>query len=229
MKMERRSEQDARDMLARAIGEQRRAEAALAERVAAETRAAALVAELEGVVGICVSAVERHAKERAAAVAEMLRSGDVATLDEVPAAPLQERLHAEQRLAIAAAARAQLAAEVAALTAAKDVAKQQAHECACAVLTLQAEALADEIDAQEAELFAMRTRLRGLEIASWGLAGGGDQWRRPTLLSPRALAAIHQREEPQFAGGFDPARDAARDWHKLYDALRCDDQATPKG
>lgn len=227
--METRSEQCARDMLACALGEERGAETALAERRAAEARAAALVAELEEVAGACVSAVERHAKDRAAAVAEMLRSGDVSTLDEVPQAPLKERLQAEQRLAIAVAARAQLATEVAALTAAKNVAKQQAHECACAVLTLQAEALADEIGAHEAELFAMRTRLRGLEIASWGLAGGGEQWRRPTLLSPRALAAIHQREEPQFAGGFDPARDAARDWRKLYDALRCDDQATPRG
>ncbi len=223
------SESMVRENLACAIGEQRRAEEALAACMAAEARAAALVAEIEGVVGVCASAVERHAQDRAAAVAEMLRSGDVATLDGVPAAPLQERLHAEQRLAIAAAARAQLAAEVAALTAAKDVAKQQAHECACAVLTLQAEALVEEIGAQEAALFAMRTRLRGLEIASWGLAGGGDQWRRPTLLSPKALAAIHPREEPQFAGGYDPARDAAQDWHKLYDALRCDDQATLRG
>jgi hypothetical protein len=134
-------------------------------------------------------------------------------------------LQAEQRLAIAVAARAQLATEVAALTAASKAAKQSAHEHACSVLVAEAEALADKIGAQEAELFALRTRLRGLEIASWGLAGGGDEWSRPTLLSPRALAAVHPREEPQFAGGHDPARDEARNWHQFYDALRLDSEA----
>ena len=224
--MERTSEQSIREKLACATAEQRRAEAVLGERITAEARAAAMVAELEEVVRACASTLDRQARERAAAVAQMLRSGDVATLDEVPEAPIQAQLQAEQRLAIAVAARAQLAAEVAALTAASKAAKQSAHEHACSVLVAEAEALADKIGAQEGELFALRTRLRGLEIASWGLASGGDQWSRPTLLSPRALAAVHPREEPQFAGGHDPARDEARNWHQFYKALRLDSEAT---
>jgi hypothetical protein len=212
-----------RQQLAQAIEAKAQADARLAQQRGVHERASALVVASEVEVRQLADSMQRHADEEALAVAEQLRLGESTTLGEVPAVVISQRQSAEQRLAVAVRARDQLSREAQEMEEALSVAESALHECACTVLSLEADGLAQEIDRGEKTLFALRTKLRGLGLASWGLArSAGREWHRPALLSPRALQAIHRPEDPQFAGGHDPAKDEAQRWLAFHAALRQD-------
>lgn len=221
-----------RQQLAQAVEAKAQAEARLAQQRAAQQRAAALVDASLSEVRELVNLLQRQADEEALAVAEQLRSGEsTTTLGAAPTVVSIQRQGAEQRLAVAQRASEQLAREARELEKAVAEKASAVHACACAVLRSEADGLAEEIDRKERALFALRLKLRGIDLAAWGLStssssGAGVEWNRPALLSPHAHQAMQRPEEPQFVGGQDPAKDEARRWVAFHAALCRDAAAT---
>lgn len=225
--MDAMNEQSLRAALAQAIEARGQADAQLAEQVAAHKRASALVAGLRAEVQEHAATLNRLTDDEAHAVAEQLLRGEAMTLaDAVPSVVIEERQLAEQRLAVAHKALAQIERTLHE----RDVTQKQAvvrvRDAANALLAFEGDRIAEQINANEVSLVELRKRLRGLDFASYGLSQGeGANWQRPKLLTPKAAAALYRPSEPQFVGGRDPAQDDAKSWNQWHVQLTQDSAA----
>jgi hypothetical protein len=190
-------------------------------------RAGELVEALENEVQQNDSHAATREAQTAAALAEQLRQGAELTITRPSKTSTEEREAALTRLSVATAARDQIQRETDALAKALTQAEGVVRQFALALVRIEAERIAISVEQHEAELFNLRTKLRGVELATYTLAATvNGAWQRPTLLTPRAVGALMRPGEPQFAGGHDPAQESSEQWKTFYDALTGDSRAT---
>ena len=218
-----------RDLLAAAIVRRDKfAEQVKASHVTLD-RATALVQSLSAKLKQHEATIVVNELKSADALAEQLRQGDALLSVDSPAEEVSdERRALESRLKVAAHTQAQFQSETKNLegTLAHAAAKVRKH--AIAILRMEAERIANGILQQEKDLWTQRTLLRGIAFAEYKLAavnpiaGALD---KPILMTMQSSLALQPMAEPQFVGGYDPAKDTANKWQAFYNALTEDAQA----
>ena len=221
-------EQETRQQLAAAIESRDAVGVMVNNSHAALTRAWTLVSALQSELAQDdAHAATRHTQS-AESLAARLRHGDAAaSAFNTTCAPTDAREAAQTRFNVATTARDQLRREADALTAELMRANGVVRQHALVLIRIEADRIAAAIEQEEAKLFAMRTKLRGVELSTYQLAAAGDgTWQRPLLLTARAAGALLRPDEPQACGGHNPAKDSAAQWKRFYDALMGDARAT---
>lgn len=214
------TETETRQQLAAAIAARDDATDKVTGHLAALARATALVSELESEVHKSNAHAAASAAQTAAALADQLLQGAELAIASPSKTSAEVREAAATRLSVATTARDQLQRETNALQQSLTQAEGVVRTHALALIRIEAERIAMSVEQHESELFDLRTKLRGVELAAYALAGtAGGTWQRPNLLTPRAVSAMVRPEEPQLVGGHDPAKDCAGQWKQFYDAL----------
>jgi serine/threonine protein phosphatase PrpC len=219
-------ETETRLQLAAAIEARDAIVALVASSRAALARAGKLVAAMESEVQQNDSHAANREAKTAAALVEQLRQGAELTITRPSKTSTEEREAALTRLTVATAARDQIQRETDALAKALTQAEGVVRQFALALVRMEAERIAISVEQHEADLFTLRTKLRGVELATYTLAATvNGTWQRPTLLTPRAVGAMVRPEEPQFAGHHNPAQESSAHWQRFYVALTGDSRA----
>lgn len=220
-------EKESRQQLAAAIKARDDATDKVTGHLAALARANALVSELESEVHKCNAHAAASAAQTAAALADHLLQGAELTITRPSKTSAETREAGLTRLSVATAARNQIQLEADALQYALKQADDVVRQHALVLVRIEAERIAISVEQHEADLFNLRTKLRGVELATYTLAATvHGAWQRPTLLTPRAVGALLRPEEPQIAGTHNPAKDSAEQWKQFYVALTDDSRAT---
>lgn len=220
---------DDRDLLAAAIVRRNKLAAQFSESRTALDRAAALVKNLTAEMAQHDAAMATNELHSAEALAAQLRQGAALPTVVSPAdVGNAERRAIQSRLNVAIHAHGQIESETKNLegTLAHAVAVVRKH--ALAILRGEAEQVADSILQAEKDLWQRRILLRGIAFAEYKLAamdGNKDRLEVPTLLTVQSTRALQPAPEPQYAGGYDPAKDTSLKWQALYSALTEDAQA----
>lgn len=216
-----------RDLLAAAIVRRNKLSAQVSESRTTLNRATALVKSLHSEMAQHEAAMASNELNSAEALAAQLRQGTVSpTVDSPADVGNAERRAIQSRLNVAIHAHDQIQSETKNLegTFAHAVAVVRKH--AIGILRSEAEQLAASILQQEKDLWAQRTVLRGIVFAEYTLAAHGvaGAWEKPTLLTVQSNRALQPAPEPQYPGGYDPAKDTSLKWQAFYNALTEDAQ-----
>ncbi len=192
-------------------------------------RATALVQSLTSELKQHEAAIVSNELNSAEALAAQLRQGAAMPAVDSPAdVGSDERRALQSSLNVATHAHAQIQSETKNLEGTLAHAAAVVRKHALAIMRREAEVVADGILQQERELQAQRSLLRGIAFAEYKLAeldvtrGVLD---KPTLLTVQSTRALQPSPEPQYAGGYEPAKDTALKWQAFYNALIEDAQA----
>ena len=192
-------------------------------------RATALVQSLTSELKQHEAAIVSTELNSAEALAAQLRQGCTLPAVDSPAdVGSDDRRALQSRLNVATHARDQIQSETKNLEGTLAHAAAVVRRHALAIMRLEAERIASGILQQEKAVQAQRAILRGIAFAEYKLsavnpiAGVLD---KPTLLTMQSSRALQPAAEPQYAGGYDPAKDTANNWQAFYNALTDDAQA----
>lgn len=188
---------------------------------AALARANALVAEIDSDIQQDDEQLKKLDAVKAADLAAQLRLGAAAKMSMTrPRVDADVRAALQNRLTVVTTARDELQHESDAHAVALAQNEGVVREHALALIRLEAERIAISVEQREVELFDLRMKLKGVELAAYSLAVTvNDTTQRPNLLTQRAVGAMVRPLEPQSAAGHDPAKVCAVEWKKFYDAL----------
>lgn len=218
-----------RDLLAAAIVRRNDIAAKVSDSRAALARAAALVKSLHSEMEQHEAALATHELNTAEALAAQLRQGTtLPNVDSTADAGNAERRAIQSRLNVAIHAHGQIESETKNLEGTLAHAVSVVRKHALAILRGEAEQVADSILQAEKDLWQRRILLRGIAFAEYKLAamdGNKDRLDVPALLTVQSTRALQPAAEPQYAGGYDPAKDTSLKWQALYCALTEDAQA----
>lgn len=220
---------DESGLLAAAIVRRNYLAAKVSESRTALDRATALVKNLTAEMAQHDAAMATNELHSAEALAAQLRQGAALPSVDSPAdVGNAERRAIQSRLNVATHAHDQIQSETKNLegTLAHAVAVVRKH--AIAILLSEAEQLAASILKQEQDLWTQRTVLRGIAFAEYKLAAmdaSKDRLDVPALMTVQSTRALQPAAEPQYAGGYDPAKDTSLKWQAFYNALTEDTQA----
>ena len=216
-----------RKQLAIAISKRNDAKSQLADLQSAHQRAEELVAQLGADIDQHRVAQNDHASATATGIVAQLLQGISVDLAAHQPVGIAEKLAAEAKLKVAVSAREQLTTQVTRQEQLVENADGVVRQLAIPIMVTEAETLAAEIECLEAQLYSLRTNLRGLENAEYILATTtSGQWQKAQLLTPRVVHALQPFPEPQWVGGQNPAAEFATRWRDHFAALTADAQAS---
>jgi DNA repair exonuclease SbcCD ATPase subunit len=187
----------------------------LNSKLEALTKAAELERKYQGELAAIDSAIAGHHEDTATELAEYLMNGTEVEFNP-PSELTSQYSDAEHHLKVVRKTKDLFQAEVKNIQTQYNEASAEVFRLATELLKIEGAGIVAKISLLEGQLYALRTKLKGLGGAEFALIKYSPIKSKTTLLSYEGITALQPRPEPQFATSADPATVACNEWEALF-------------